>query len=162
MMEGPFIFLDIDGVLNGHNFNKLALSNIIDAERVELLNEILLRTDAKIILSSSWRYMIHGNAMTLLGFEYLLRTHGVIAGRLIGATCLDETMWDTRGKQIAHFRQRYLPDHAKCVILDDGDDEDTYGLLQAGIPWVRTNSKIGLTCENIYRVVEILGEKSVD
>ena len=48
------IFLDIDGVLNdeGENYNK---GVIIDGEMVRCLKHIVDETDAKIILSSSWK-----------------------------------------------------------------------------------------------------------
>lgn len=159
-MTLPVIYLDIDGVLNGHNFNHLAESNIIETYRVKHLNWILLQTDARIVLSSAWRYMIHDGAMTLTGFEYLLRTHGLIAGRLIGATCLDETQWNTRGRQIASFHNRYVSPLAPAVVIDDGDDEDTYGLKSCGIPWVRTNGKIGLTRDDAWQAIMYLSRPS--
>lgn len=44
------LFLDIDGVLN-------SIDNLdIDLEKVSYLKEIVDKTDAKIILSSSWRF----------------------------------------------------------------------------------------------------------
>lgn len=151
----PVIFLDIDGVLNGHNFNEMAMSNIIERRCVKLLNWILLDTGARIVLSSAWRYMIHGG-MSLQGFDYLLRTHGVVADRLIGCTCTDETMWSTRGRQIASFRNRYISPLAPCVAIDDGDDEDTYGLKTCGIPWVRTDGNRGLGTDEAFRAIKIL------
>lgn len=154
----PVIFLDIDGVLNGHDFDRDALSNTINRRCVKLLNWILKQTDARIVLSSAWRYMIHGGGCTLLGFEYLLRSHGVIAGRLIGATCLDETQWVTRGRQIASFRDRHVSPLARCLAIDDGDDEDSYGLRSCGIPWLRTDASTGLVFDDACRAISILKE----
>jgi len=156
----PVIFLDIDGVLNGHEFNHQALSNVIERRCVHRLNRILDDTDARIVLTSAWRYMIHGGSMTLQGFEYLLRSHGVIAGRLIGATCLDETQWNTRGRQIASFRNRYISPLAPCVAIDDGDDEDTYGLKTCGVPWIRTDGDVGLTMSDAFRVIDALAAQT--
>jgi len=153
----PVVYLDIDGVLNWHRFSCLAQSNIIHPYNVKNLNFILLQTEARIVLSSAWRYMIHGGAMTLGGFEYLLRTHGVVAGRLIGATCSDETQWNTRGRQIASFHNRYISPLAKAVVIDDGDDEDTYRLKTCGVPWVKTDGKTGLTSDDAIKVIRILG-----
>jgi len=153
----PVIFLDIDGVLNGHEFNHDAKSNTIERRCVRRLNRILEETDALVVLSSAWRYMIHGGGCTLQGFDYLLRSHGVIAGRLVGATCLDETQWATRGRQIASFRHRYISPLARCVAIDDGDDEDTYGLKTCGMPWVRTDGDVGLTAADALKAIEILG-----
>lgn len=154
--EWPVIFLDIDGVLNGHNFSTEAMSNVIERKQVQLLNWILRKTDARTVLSSAWRYMIHGG-MSLQGFDYLLRTHGVIAGRLIGCTCTDETMWSTRGRQIASFRHRYVSPLARCVTIDDGDDDDTYGLKTCGVPWIRTDANHGLSLANAMDAIEMLG-----
>lgn len=51
------IFLDIDGVLNGINYVKDSgkFGVVVDPERMELLKTIVKETDAKIVLSSSWR-----------------------------------------------------------------------------------------------------------
>ena len=59
------IFLDIDGVLNtseifieqSKNYKQKGIYNVeIDEFRVEYLKQIIEKTNAKIVLSSSWRY----------------------------------------------------------------------------------------------------------
>ncbi len=54
------IFLDFDGVLNGIRYiNLMTRENkfgiLLDPERLELLKQIVDETDAKIVLSTSWR-----------------------------------------------------------------------------------------------------------
>ncbi len=51
------LFLDIDGVLNGQAYvrNCGHFGLIIDPRRMALLKEIIDATDAKIVLSTSWR-----------------------------------------------------------------------------------------------------------
>lgn len=54
------IFLDIDGVLNcaTHRRQKLCegyYSVIIESQKVRLLKKLVMRTDAVIVLTSSWR-----------------------------------------------------------------------------------------------------------
>lgn len=51
------IFLDIDGVLNGIDYVKRygRFGVIVDPERMRLLRQIVLATDAEIVLVSSWR-----------------------------------------------------------------------------------------------------------
>jgi len=76
------IFLDIDGVLNNHVFDRIAGSSTILPVCVGQLNRIIHATGAAVVLSSAWRYMcLDGKefpaGMTLKGFEYMLRTHGV-------------------------------------------------------------------------------------
>lgn len=50
------IFLDIDGVLNRDNFHEDENAERVVEEFVKNLAEIVRRTNAEIILSSSWRY----------------------------------------------------------------------------------------------------------
>ena len=51
------IFLDIDGVLNSYIYDRERLENDgnIDRTRLVILKELVDKTDAKIVLSSSWR-----------------------------------------------------------------------------------------------------------
>ena len=51
------IFLDIDGVLNSYAYDrqKSPDDNNIDITRLELLKALADKTDAKIVLTSSWR-----------------------------------------------------------------------------------------------------------
>lgn len=49
------IFLDIDGELTYAGYSNEETHNI-DSEKVALLKEIVDATDAKIVLSSSWKY----------------------------------------------------------------------------------------------------------
>jgi hypothetical protein len=84
------IFLDIDGVLNDHKYNKKAQSSTLKKSCVKQLNRIIAKTGAKIVLSSAWRYMIFGGAVTLVGMQYLFRTHGAVGWKIIGTTCKDE------------------------------------------------------------------------
>lgn len=48
------IFLDVDGELTYSNYSNSETHNI-DIEKVKLLKEICSRTDAKVVISSSWR-----------------------------------------------------------------------------------------------------------
>ncbi len=160
-LTDAIIFLDIDGVLNGHNWSSSAESNIIQPTPVKHLNRILEETGAKIVLSSSWRYIIHGGAMTLDGFEYMLRTHGVVSGRLRGLTCKDEETkgaepddflsdgYSVRSKQILGWLQMNTS-VTRWVAIDDGgldiDDEN----------FVQTDGRVGLTEADALRAIELL------
>lgn len=162
MSDRPAIFLDIDGVLNRHGFDVLALSCSIEPDCVRELNRILAAIpDAGIVLSSAWRYMVARDAMTLRGFEYMLRTHGVrCVNRLIGLTCPDEEI-EERGLQIHHWlnenggRRRY-------VVIDDGGQNSDgsfhdMGISAAGHPVVWTVGEIGLTAAGADHAIELLG-----
>ncbi len=112
------LFLDIDGVLNTHEpLDPEVLCGRFHPDKVSLLNWVLRETGAKLVISSAWRYLIHRGEMNLQGFEWLLRSHGVMQGRLHGITRKDsyrtvETFngdcgnWLTeneRGSQIADY-----------------------------------------------------------
>ncbi len=52
------IFLDFDGVLNSEKWRRnpdLYLSSFIEPAKMDLLKQIVSKTDAKIVLTSSWR-----------------------------------------------------------------------------------------------------------
>ena len=50
------IFLDIDGVLNSRRFDREEHDGNIDRSRLELLHELVEKSGATVVLSSSWRY----------------------------------------------------------------------------------------------------------
>jgi hypothetical protein len=51
------IFLDIDGVLNTTSTTEMFEEyTFVEDEKVQLLKQLVTRTGAKIVLSSSWRY----------------------------------------------------------------------------------------------------------
>jgi hypothetical protein len=145
------LFLDIDGVLNcAGQRSDLAESSSLDAGAVARLNDVIARTGAKLVLSSSWRYLILGGAMTVSGFEYLLRTHGVAKGCLAGHTCGDEDTPE-RGAQI----HRWLAEHETVTGWAAVDD----GRLQLGADgWrqVQTDQRLGLTDGDAEALVRIL------
>ncbi len=163
------VFLDIDGCLNDHGFDPDVLCGRIDTDKVQRLNRILRATDAKIVLSSAWRYIIFRREATLSGMEWLLRSHGVLAGRLIGATWPDTmrrvvyngnpATWpiaNERGEQIATWL-RLNPWYNAHVVIDDLD----LGISAAGHPFVQTDGKIGLTDDDAERAIEMLTERTV-
>ena len=161
----PLIFLDVDGVLNSHDFNQLAQSNTIHRNKIDLLNAIIHATDALIVLSSAWRYHIFRGEMNLDGINWLFRSHGLMAGRpdgkgkptnrIVGVTRPDTMidnpkypgnghsekipMPDERGQQIADWRT--LNRHTgRYVVIDDLD----LGINEAEHPFIWTCKDRGL------------------
>lgn len=54
------IFLDVDGVLNSKDWlenNRVRTENSVNPEKVKLLSEIVQKTNAEVVLSSTWRYI---------------------------------------------------------------------------------------------------------
>lgn len=157
-MSVTIIFLDIDGVLNDHTADPIAESATLLPRCVEQLNRIIDATDCRIVLVSAWRYMVSNAAITLHGFEYLLRTHLIHAkGRLIGMTRSD---WESsgiqsseRGRQVQEWLdQHHASGIGRYVAIDDLD----LGYSEFGIPLVDTDGRVGLTEVEADKVIAIL------
>lgn len=142
----PILFLDIDGVLNNgttREFNRMSQENI------EPLNEIIERTSADIVISSSWRI--------LSSMEYI-RGHMMSAGFKYPDNVIDMTDFlrideggSIRGQEI----KKWLDDHniqSHYAILDD--DETGMELVEDRL--VETNFMTGLTNDHVYMVVYLL------
>lgn len=152
------VFLDIDGVLNGHDWDEPAQSCLIRRECIDHLSRIIRETDARLVISSAWRYMILGGDMTDRGFSYLLRTHGLIAGGLGGKVVVghvgpdkDPTNFIDRAEQIV----AWLADHPEAEHVVCLDDED-FGYSRFGLPFVHTDFNCGLTAGDAERAIAIL------
>lgn len=144
------IFLDIDGVLNNKKLQQNRYSTILHTH-IERLNTAIKLTKAKIVISSSWRYMILEKSMTKRGFENLLRTYGFI-GKVIGHTTSDEKI-SSRGLQILEWMGKHRNIN-KYVVLDDEDDRIT----EFNHPFIKIDGSIGLTGRDVDRIVETLNE----
>ena len=113
------LFLDIDGVLNSHKYDltRMPDEGNIDETRLPLLFEIIVRTDAKIVLSSSWRehhWSKEADMSDAVGWEL-----DELFGRY-GLEIFDKTPVlpnNDRSEEI----KRWLADHEAehFVILDD-------------------------------------------
>lgn len=78
------IFLDIDGVLNGHEWCHIVGVPKILPARVAILNEICRVCEADCVLISSWRGKLLKHNWPITVAQWLLETHG-FTGSLIGA-----------------------------------------------------------------------------
>lgn len=159
------IFLDIDGVLNKHDFCPIAKSRSLLPEKVMILNGILESTEAKVVLSSAWRYLVHRGEMNLLGLDYLLRSHGVKCGSLVGITRRDSvdqpadgdwSKWIVtcdRGQQITDWLSWANRDGIKVnkyIVLDDMD----LGISECGHPFIHIDSACGLRPEHGMEIIK--------
>jgi hypothetical protein len=156
------IFLDIDGVLNGHEFLIDAKSCKIDSECIHRLNRILRETDARIVLSSAWRYMIHGHAMTLEGFHYMLRTHGLLGSLngtdrlIIDLTCRDCDIPERPDQIRAWLANKGHGSDQRYIVIDDLEAD--WGDLRI----VQTDGAIGLTDADADRAIAMLAEPETE
>lgn len=149
------LFLDIDGVLNGHDGVA-----VLRRECCERLNRLIQATGAKVVLVSAWRYMIldtgeYKSAMTCVGFSYMLKTHGIDC-EIIGTTCSDEELMP-RGEQVRKW-MRDNPRPLRWCILDDGDPEEFGYAPLLTDRLITTPSDGGLQDEHVERAIELLGK----
>lgn len=152
------IFLDIDGVLNSW-----ATLYKITTEKLQLLNDLIELTGAKIVISSSWR-VGSKDVNDFLDKNFSKRTFrldnsnqelidNIFYKNTIGLT---DTFGPSRGDEI----QRWLNSHEDIesyVILDDDLDmldEQLYNFVQ-------TDTYFGLTDREIHLACLILKNKCI-
>jgi len=144
------IFLDIDGVLNRETeapasatFSELWTSEDIELAAVQLLNSLIKITQARIVISSSWR--LHHSVPELIS---LLVGRG-LSGEIIGAT--PKMSGESRGVEIRTWLMANARAGSAFVVLDD--QAPSAGL---DAHWVRTDPSFGLSESNIEVALQIL------
>lgn len=142
------IFLDIDGVLNGHEWCHTNEGPRIFPTPARHLHILVQRSGAKIVLISSWRSWINRGFMTPQGFSKVLLSHGIVA-EVVGALEQkdpDKNHREDRREKILQWIEENKPD--RYVILDD---------LALDLPnLIRPNPAIGLQPVHISQAMEIL------
>ena len=139
-MTVQVIFLDIDGVLAPI----LDMNQYGDLDRacVDVLNEIVARSGAHVVVSSSWRF-----GKTVAELQGMLEECGFV-GRVVDKTPTEAGGF-SRGEEIAAWLVEHPVDG--CVILDDhGDMGELSGRL------IRTNGTAGLRPSDADRALEKL------
>lgn len=146
------IFLDCDGVIS-----TLKSGWHLDPEKLDLLGKLLEATDAKIVVSSSWRW--HTVALTIEksfpNFPF--------KDKIIGVTprlnfVHSQGNWNfnvpERGLEIDAYLES-LNHQVKYVILDD----DTDFLWSQKDNFVHTDSYLGMSEENVIEAINILNKE---
>ena len=103
------LFLDIDGVLNCDTTpNSRKFPYVVDEKLLKRLHKILDATDAKVVLSSTWRCDPVGRlAAKHFGVPYI-------------DVCPDEPE-DARGTEMDTWLSRH-PEVTRYIVLDDKND----------------------------------------
>lgn len=168
------IFLDVDGVLNSDRTLYEDIS--LEDDLILNLKEIVDKTEAKIILSSSWRLSTEAIAKLM---DKLDKFGLAISGMTCDGVDLDwleKYKFDTTKKyldtkfdydenkqiKITHDRGaeifKWLHDHDDCayVILDDEIEDIKPYFNESAI--VKTSYKTGLTKEDVKKAIQILNK----
>lgn len=138
------IFLDIDGVLNYNG------SSFLSEDKIILLRNILRRTGAKLVLSSSWRIIFYKPEIVCKEVK-LIKNLFIGDLELYGYLPFDDI---DRSKSV----EIWLKEHSeieKFVIVDDWDINFTKNFPNQ---FVRTSGfwEKGLTKENCDAIIEKL------
>lgn len=148
------LFLDVDGALNGHERGVNGYCST-RPPLVDLLNQLIGRTDCLLVISSAWRYLVHNGHMTVVGLENLFLTHGLDCRlRVAGILRPDlSPMQCDRGPQIQDWLDAYGFGLVSYAVVDDLDLEIT----SRGHPFVQTDGTIGMTAQDAARLEVLLG-----
>ena len=149
------IFFDIDGVLNcSTTIRKSCGFDFVDTRKVLRLREIVERTGADLVMSSSWRYGFKPDA-----FWYEREGVAQLEAEFHRLRCpkwVDVTPWLSgakRQKEIFAWLAVH-PEVDNFVILDDVGEELTFYKDHL----VLTDPKVGLNKERAELVIKMLGE----
>ena len=132
------LFLDIDGVLNTNSDRE------ISNDKLKLLSELVSKTGADVVLSSSWRYgwnkpELNKPGTRIYGLKQLLKDNDIVIKETIGLDL-------TKSIQIKNYINTNMI--SNYVVLDD-ELIDTGNLVQ-------TNGDIGLTHFDCQKVAQLL------
>ena len=151
------IFLDIDGVLTSDMYEESRLEkrddNRIDLSRVKLLAELVKSTDAKIVLTSTWR--VDWNKISLLCGDYGKYLNQCLA--TYNLSIFDKTPFISylgdRRKEILIWLSRHRGEVESFVIIDDIN----YGWNELKNRVVITNPQgYGLEEKHMQKAIELL------
>lgn len=153
------IFLDFDGVITTYNSKWK-----IDMNNIKIINDICDKTNAKIVVTSSWRIGHRGDVLAFNGYltQYIIKhnyldnvqdTFDKFIGNIVGMT---ESIGGWRGDEIKLYMNEH-PEVENYVILDDDSDMCDYQLFN----FVQTDTYEGITERDAKLCVDILNGTEV-
>lgn len=156
------VFLDVDGVLNSMEyFNSFgkggARGKDIDESKVLLLKEIVDKTNAKIVLSSTWRQLRDTeNEDCMRMWNYLINTLSKYDLCILDVTPIINM---NRPKEIKAWLKDYPEKDIKFVSLDDDfsyGGYKKYGIADCLVKTTFYGIDGGLQKEHVDMAIEIL------
>jgi HAD domain in Swiss Army Knife RNA repair proteins len=135
------VFLDIDGVLNcSKTPNPRNLPYVVDELLLARFRDLLRRTGASVVLSSTWRY----------------DPAGLFAAKHYGIPFIDVTPdlpQEPRCKEVLEWLRTH-PDVSRYAVIDDEDDE------LDELPLFQPSRRTGLTDKIAHGVADYLDGKT--
>lgn len=154
------IFVDVDGVLNTiKSTRRLACCHefpFVDTRKVLRLREIVERTGAKLVLSSTWRFGADQRALYIE--REALRELVAEFRRLRCPLWFDITPYLPRAKRWQEINAWLLlhPEVEEYIILDDWGENEFRPMMGH---LVKCDPRKGLTKERAELAINMLGEK---
>ena len=148
------VFLDIDGVLNHVRMtDKIGEGlDVVSKSAVDIFNDFTDETDAKVVISSTWR---HVRGRTHEDLVALLRSLG-LTGDIIGQTPVLRERHSLRGNEIYGWLKENEAlvgrEFNRYVIIDDDSDM----LLWQARNYVSVDNYTGITPNTTYKAKRIL------
>ncbi|HNC57640.1 MAG TPA: HAD domain-containing protein [Leptospiraceae bacterium] len=154
------LFLDVDGVLNSDDYQfcsgkwNMSKKSQIDPTSIPLLNQIIAATNAKIVVSSTWRIAHYDILINIL------KDLGCI-GEIIDRT--PQTHF--KAKQYRHCQrgmqiQEWLTNNQDSLLVSDFvilDDSTDMGHLSNKL--VKTSMLCGIQQKDVDQAIQILNQK---
>ena len=144
------LFLDIDGVLNSKNWYVKRYSLLhrnwvheIDPSSLEILKGFIERNDIKIVISSTWRFLLTIEELK----EVFNKIDSTFPDVIIGATPKD--YGDIRGDEVNKWLEDFKYTGEYLIIDDDSD-------FHPGQPLFQTSWETGIQLEHVHKMEEYL------
>ena len=145
-----YLFLDVDGVLNSDewyheewNKDHVYPQGDFDPKCIDIINDIVSKTDCKVIVSSSWR--------TDSNLQSVFDKAG-LKFQIYSTT----PFRDHRGKEIQEWLNSQTEPYVYAILDDDREMLSCQNKFL-----VRTNGNVGITNEDANRVINILNRNVV-
>mgnify|MGYP003246419369 CR=1 FL=1 len=145
-----YLFLDVDGVLNSDewyheewNKDHVYPQGDFDPKCVDIINDIVSKTDCKVIVSSSWR--ADSNLQSVFdkaGLKFQIYS--------------TTPFRDHRGKEIQEWLDSQTEPYVYAILDDDREMLSCQNKFL-----VRTNGNVGITNEDANRVINILNRNDM-
>lgn len=156
--EVPIIFLDVDGVLNTRGMftagikgtGRERIENELNDDLVGRLANLVRRTNARIVVSSSWRYCLVN--MDVLG-RRLAKNQIAILDKTIMP--IDSSV---RGDQIENWLKKWSDRWSTFIILDDSTDMLPHQMDR----FIQIDEETGLTEDDVEIAVRLLNAGPID
>ena len=162
------IFLDVDGVLNCRG-TKARCEGFtgIDKKKVALLKQIINSTDAKVVLSSTWRL---GYVKSYDGYDNMQHSKKYLERKLreqdifvYGVTPDLGRMGYLRAEEIKAWIMKQSEEITNIVIMDDEDFMwDKHNLTRYWVQSSYDDRNGGINQEHVDKAIRILNEVAYD